>query len=80
MSIAYVFKKHSPGARYRARGDEQKATQLLATSEGIELVERALSRIEHNIPSRWPFRPAAAGLPAAYAAHPAGCFPATFGG
>jgi putative toxin-antitoxin system antitoxin component (TIGR02293 family) len=48
-------------------GDEQKAThwlstplalfdyqtpaELLATSEGIELVERTLTRIEHNIPS-----------------------------
>ena len=48
-------------------GDEQKATHwlstplalfdnrppadLLATNEGIELVERTLIRIEHNIPS-----------------------------
>ena len=48
-------------------GDEQKAThwlstplsilenrtptELLATDEGIELVERTLTRIEHNIPS-----------------------------
>ncbi|HXM43453.1 MAG: MbcA/ParS/Xre antitoxin family protein [Bryobacteraceae bacterium] len=48
-------------------GDEQKAThwlttplalfdnqppmELLATSEGIERVERTLTRIEHNIPS-----------------------------
>ena len=50
-----------------AFGDEQKAThwlstpllilenrtptELLATDEGIELVERTLTRIEHNIPS-----------------------------
>ena len=49
-------------------GDEQKATHwlstplalfedrapadLLTTDEGIELVERTLTRIEHNIPSR----------------------------
>ena len=48
-------------------GDEQKATHwlstplailqdrtpadLLASDEGIELVERTLTRIEHNIPS-----------------------------
>jgi putative toxin-antitoxin system antitoxin component (TIGR02293 family) len=48
-------------------GDEQKATHwlstpllflenrapldLLVTDEGIELVERTLTRIEHNIPS-----------------------------
>ena len=48
-------------------GDEQKAThwlstplailenrtptELLATEEGIDLVERTLTRIEHNIPS-----------------------------
>jgi putative toxin-antitoxin system antitoxin component (TIGR02293 family) len=48
-------------------GDEQKATHwlstplpflenrapadLLATDEGIELVEQTLTRIEHNIPS-----------------------------
>ena len=48
-------------------GDEQKAThwlstplailenrtpaELLASDEGIELVERTLTRIEHNIPS-----------------------------
>ena len=48
-------------------GDEQKAThwlstplailenrtptELLASEEGIELVERTLTRIEHNIPS-----------------------------
>jgi putative toxin-antitoxin system antitoxin component (TIGR02293 family) len=48
-------------------GDEQKAThwlstplailedrtpaELLVSDEGIELVERTLSRIEHNIPS-----------------------------
>jgi putative toxin-antitoxin system antitoxin component (TIGR02293 family) len=48
-------------------GDEQKATHwlstplalfdnrapadLLATDEGLELVERTLTRIEHNIPS-----------------------------
>jgi putative toxin-antitoxin system antitoxin component (TIGR02293 family) len=48
-------------------GDEQKAThwlstplallanrtpaELLATSEGIALVEQTLTRIEHNIPS-----------------------------
>lgn len=48
-------------------GDEQKAThwlstplplfgnrppaELLATDEGMELVERILTRIEHNIPS-----------------------------
>jgi putative toxin-antitoxin system antitoxin component (TIGR02293 family) len=48
-------------------GDEQKAThwlstplpllenrapaELLVTDEGIELVERTLTRIEHNIPS-----------------------------
>ena len=48
-------------------GDEQKAThwlstplailenrtpaELLASGEGIELVERTLTRIEHNIPS-----------------------------
>jgi putative toxin-antitoxin system antitoxin component (TIGR02293 family) len=48
-------------------GDEQKAThwlstplailenrtptELLASEEGIEIVERTLTRIEHNIPS-----------------------------
>jgi putative toxin-antitoxin system antitoxin component (TIGR02293 family) len=48
-------------------GDEQKAThwlstplailenraptELLSSDEGIELVERTLTRIEHNIPS-----------------------------
>jgi len=48
-------------------GDEQKAThwlstplalldnrapaELMASDEGIELVERTLTRIEHNIPS-----------------------------
>jgi putative toxin-antitoxin system antitoxin component (TIGR02293 family) len=48
-------------------GDEQKAThwlstplailadrtpaELLASDEGIEMVERTLTRIEHNIPS-----------------------------
>jgi putative toxin-antitoxin system antitoxin component (TIGR02293 family) len=48
-------------------GDEQKAThwlstplailenrtptELLSTEEGIEMVERTLTRIEHNIPS-----------------------------
>jgi putative toxin-antitoxin system antitoxin component (TIGR02293 family) len=48
-------------------GDEQKATRwlsthlailedrtsadLLASDEGLELVERTLTRIEHNIPS-----------------------------
>ena len=48
-------------------GDEQKAThwlstplailenraptELLSSNEGIELVERTLTRIEHNIPS-----------------------------
>ena len=33
--------------------DNQTLTELLATStsEGIELVERTLTRIEHNIPS-----------------------------
>jgi putative toxin-antitoxin system antitoxin component (TIGR02293 family) len=31
--------------------DSQTPTELLATSEGIELVERTLTRIEHNIPS-----------------------------
>ena len=31
--------------------DNQTPTELLATSEGIELVERTLTRIEHNIPS-----------------------------
>ena len=31
--------------------DIQTPTELLATSEGIELVERTLTRIEHNIPS-----------------------------
>jgi putative toxin-antitoxin system antitoxin component (TIGR02293 family) len=30
--------------------DSQTPTELLATSEGIELVERTLTRIEHNIP------------------------------
>jgi putative toxin-antitoxin system antitoxin component (TIGR02293 family) len=49
-------------------GDEQKAThwlstplaifgdrtptELLATNEGLALVEQTLTRIEHNIPSR----------------------------
>ena len=31
--------------------DNQTPTELLAASEGIELVERTLTRIEHNIPS-----------------------------
>ena len=31
--------------------DNQSPTDLLATDEGIELVERTLTRIEHNIPS-----------------------------
>ena len=31
--------------------DNQTPTELLATSEGAELVERTLTRIEHNIPS-----------------------------
>jgi putative toxin-antitoxin system antitoxin component (TIGR02293 family) len=30
--------------------DNRTPTDLLATSEGIELVERTLTRIEHNIP------------------------------
>jgi putative toxin-antitoxin system antitoxin component (TIGR02293 family) len=31
--------------------DNQTPTELLATSEGTQLVERTLTRIEHNIPS-----------------------------
>ncbi|MGA3073490.1 MAG: MbcA/ParS/Xre antitoxin family protein [Bryobacteraceae bacterium] len=31
--------------------DNQTPTELLATSEGVEFVERTLTRIEHNIPS-----------------------------
>jgi putative toxin-antitoxin system antitoxin component (TIGR02293 family) len=31
--------------------DNRAPTDLLATGEGIELVERTLTRIEHNIPS-----------------------------
>jgi putative toxin-antitoxin system antitoxin component (TIGR02293 family) len=31
--------------------DNQTPTELLATSEGADLVERTLTRIEHNIPS-----------------------------
>jgi uncharacterized protein (DUF2384 family) len=31
--------------------NNQTPTELLGTSEGIELVERTLTRIEHNIPS-----------------------------
>jgi putative toxin-antitoxin system antitoxin component (TIGR02293 family) len=31
--------------------DNQTPTELLAASGGIELVERTLTRIEHNIPS-----------------------------
>jgi putative toxin-antitoxin system antitoxin component (TIGR02293 family) len=31
--------------------DSQTPTELLATSEGLDLVERTLTRIEHNIPS-----------------------------
>lgn len=31
--------------------DNRTPTELLVTSEGIDLVERTLTRIEHNIPS-----------------------------
>jgi putative toxin-antitoxin system antitoxin component (TIGR02293 family) len=31
--------------------ENRTPTELLASDEGIELVERALTRIEHNIPS-----------------------------
>jgi putative toxin-antitoxin system antitoxin component (TIGR02293 family) len=31
--------------------DNRAPTELLASEEGIEIVERTLTRIEHNIPS-----------------------------